>query len=65
MWDIELSRESHVVSGTHVAVHLRRPTFSGTSWSGQFLTLHLGDGRAVSGFLSDDGTSLVRTSALA
>ena len=57
-------RDGHVLTGTEVSVWLHHHAVAPYSWRGQVLTLAIADGRAISGFLSHDGSRLVRTGAL-
>lgn len=64
VYDVRTSHADHALTGTELAVRVMNHTIDASAHAGQLLTLALKDGRTVTGFISDDGTRLVRTGAL-
>ena len=62
--EIRTFHDSHVVTGTEISVRLHQHSIDQARWLEQVVTLELHDGRRISGFLSADGTQLVRTGVL-
>lgn len=62
---IETVLVSEPIDGTDVRVKLSRHAINPDHWQNRVLTLQLLDGRSVRGFLSSDGSRLVRTGPIA
>ena len=54
----------HAIHGQEFDVRLMNHSVDAGRYAGQLLTLVLHDGRALTGFISDDGAHLVRTGAI-
>ena len=63
--EVRTSHNGQALVGTEMTVHLRNHSISGSRWGDQLFTLVLKDQRTITGFLSADGTQLVRTGVLA
>ena len=61
--DVWTWHEGRTCSSTEVTVRLRNHSIDPHLWNDQPLTLVLQDDLRISGFISDDGTQFVRTTA--
>jgi hypothetical protein len=61
---VRTSHADHALTGIELVVWLQNHSIDPQQYAGQLLTLALNDRRFVSGFISEDGSRLVRTGVL-
>jgi hypothetical protein len=64
VYDVRTSQTDHTLTGIELAVRLLNHSIDPQKYAGQLLTLALNDRRFISGFISEDGSRLVRTGVL-
>jgi len=61
IFEVRTSRQDRVLGGSELVVRLFNHSIDASLYTDAVLTLALRDGRSLTGFISEDGTQLVRT----